>query len=237
MGTDSSVRATTSPATWRFRTPDFRARVAASTAWPCWLPPGTSTGQREVARTAAHSIDALVGRGIESAVEPRGNEETSLGRASTPLAGAVPHLGDGIPRDPRKENTPNPGGSHALVPPRRLPRPGCLPLRANAAAARCGRSRTGRGQPSGAPSASVFSRRVPLRGAHYPGRSSLVPVGSAVSAFACLSMTDAEPTAGSVVPPANPAGVPPLAHVRRVLPRRQRPRAVPRGRCAWPTRS
>ena len=40
-----------------------------------WLPPGSDPGQRQRARDAAIAIDALVGRGIEARVEPRGDEE------------------------------------------------------------------------------------------------------------------------------------------------------------------
>ena len=40
-----------------------------------WLPPGTDRDQRRKARDAAIAIDALVGRGIEARVEPRGHEE------------------------------------------------------------------------------------------------------------------------------------------------------------------
>ena len=40
-----------------------------------WLPPGSDPVQRQVAREVAESIDALVGRGIEVSVEPRGDEE------------------------------------------------------------------------------------------------------------------------------------------------------------------
>ena len=40
-----------------------------------WLPPGSDRVQRQKARDAAVAIDALVGRGIETSVEPRGEEE------------------------------------------------------------------------------------------------------------------------------------------------------------------
>ena len=40
-----------------------------------WLPPGSDCVQRQKARDAAVAIDALVGRGIEARVEPRGDEE------------------------------------------------------------------------------------------------------------------------------------------------------------------
>ena len=40
-----------------------------------WLPPGSDPVQRQAAREAADAIDALVGRGIEVSVEPRGDEE------------------------------------------------------------------------------------------------------------------------------------------------------------------
>ncbi len=40
-----------------------------------WLPPETNRVQRRNARDAAVAIDALVGRGIEARVEPRGDEE------------------------------------------------------------------------------------------------------------------------------------------------------------------
>ena len=40
-----------------------------------WLPPGSGRVQRQRAHDAAVAIDALVGRGIEARVEPRGDEE------------------------------------------------------------------------------------------------------------------------------------------------------------------
>ena len=40
-----------------------------------WLPPGSDRVQRQRAREAAVAIDALVGRGVETSVEPRGDEE------------------------------------------------------------------------------------------------------------------------------------------------------------------
>ena len=40
-----------------------------------WLPPGTDRVQHQTARDAAVAIDTLVGRGIETRVEPRGDEE------------------------------------------------------------------------------------------------------------------------------------------------------------------
>ena len=40
-----------------------------------WLPPGSDRVQRRKARDAAVAINALVGRGIEVSVEPRGDEE------------------------------------------------------------------------------------------------------------------------------------------------------------------
>ncbi|MCY4431728.1 MAG: type I-U CRISPR-associated protein Csb2 [Rhodospirillales bacterium] len=40
-----------------------------------WLPPGSDDGQRQKAQEAAVAIDALVGRGIATYVEPRGDEE------------------------------------------------------------------------------------------------------------------------------------------------------------------
>ena len=40
-----------------------------------WLPPGSDRIQRQRARDAAVAIDALVGRGIQVSVEPRGEEE------------------------------------------------------------------------------------------------------------------------------------------------------------------
>ena len=40
-----------------------------------WLPPGTDRVQRRNARDSAVAIDALVGRGIEARVEPRGDEQ------------------------------------------------------------------------------------------------------------------------------------------------------------------
>ena len=43
-----------------------------------WLPPASDRVQRRKARDAAVAIDALVGRGIEASVEPRGDEERPL---------------------------------------------------------------------------------------------------------------------------------------------------------------
>ena len=40
-----------------------------------WLPPGSDRVQRRKARDSAVAIDALIGRGIEARVEPRGDEE------------------------------------------------------------------------------------------------------------------------------------------------------------------
>ena len=47
-----------------------------------WLPPGSDRVQRQKARDAAVAIDALVGRGIETRVEPSGDEERP--RAANP---------------------------------------------------------------------------------------------------------------------------------------------------------
>ena len=40
-----------------------------------WLPPESDRIQRQMARDAAFALDTLVGRGIEAAVEPRGDDE------------------------------------------------------------------------------------------------------------------------------------------------------------------
>ena len=49
-----------------------------------WLPPGMDRVQRRNARDAAVAIDALVGRGIEARVEPRGDEGEERPWAANP---------------------------------------------------------------------------------------------------------------------------------------------------------
>ena len=130
-----------------------------------WLPPGSDRDQRPEGARRGHCHRGARRpwhRGAGGAARGRG---APLGCESAPLARAIAHMGDSVPRGSREAGRARPFRSRLLVPPRRPSGFDCLSFVAHTAASRRGRFGTGGGQPPGTARVAVLPRRVPLRGA------------------------------------------------------------------------
>ena len=155
-----------------------------------WLPPDTDEVTQVKARDAVFAVQVLKGSGVDVAVLPREEEPRPLGSQSAAMAATVAGVGDCVSRRSRATWQGAPAGRRSVVPARRPAGAGFVPRVAFAARFRRGGLDAGGSQSFWSPRAPVLPRRDPFCGGRFRGRWSSVPVGSAGSACAYLSMTE-----------------------------------------------